>query len=215
MRVARALPLVLVSTALFLVAGAAARQDDAPPRDLWDFTQEEQMQMQMQMLQLAAPGPQHELLAKYAGSFDVEVKVWMAPGAEPMTVGGTAENEMVLDGRFLQSKGESTFMDMPMSSLVMWGYDRRNETVTMVGFDTLGTYYVTAAGPFDEGSRTARLAGEDVDRKLNVVQKFDFVLELVDDDTMKQSLIFKNLTKDGPFKLMESVYRRRKEGAEK
>lgn len=206
-------PVALIAAALLAVGFADPRQDDPPGRRRFvDMSPEEQMQVQMKMLELGQPCDEHELLASYAGTFETHTTLWAVPGTEPMSVEGTAEHEMILGGRFLQQRSSASYpMWGEVESLAMMGFDRRNGEFTTVGFDTLGTYWVSARGKrADDGVLT--MSGTDYDATLNVEQVYDFVVEFVDEDTLRTTLIFHDLFQEGPFKLMEITARRKDAG---
>ena len=193
----------LAATALIAVGAALPRQDDGERKAFKDLSPEEQMAAQMKAMELAVPGPEHALLARYEGSFTQEIKFWRMPGAEPTTITGTVEQEMVLGGRYLLSRGKSSYPGMSdTETLGMWGFDRRHGVYTMVGFDTVGTYYVTAAGPYDKQSRSMTLSGTDEDPTMGQ-QVYDFKMEFIDDDTYRVSIFFHDMFPDGPFKMVQ------------
>ncbi|MGH9760229.1 MAG: DUF1579 family protein, partial [Blastocatellia bacterium] len=99
----------------FLIINALAQQK--PGDDAFKKAAENEMK-------LAQPSDEHKRLAQLAGSWKMEVKIFMAPGGKPMTMAGTAENQMVLGGRFLKCESHGTGA-MPMETLSMIGFDRR------------------------------------------------------------------------------------------
>ena len=147
--------------------------------------------MAAQQLALARPGPEHERLARLAGSWNQSVKMWLTPGAEPLVETATSENTLMLGGRFLSCHSKGKLAGTNVEAVNIYGYDRRREVYTLVGLDTLGTYWVTAEGPYDEQSRTAVMYGEDEDPLAGITQKYDMLLEFVDDDTYVTKVIFK------------------------
>jgi len=160
-------------------------------------------------------GPEHELLAKLAGEWTVQMKMWMAPDAPPLTPTATATNEMVLGGRFLQthSSGEMKFggTSLPVESIGMMGFDRRGGVYTSVGFDTMGTYYVTSAGPRDPETGVITMSGSDHDKRTGVTQTYKFVMRIIDDDHYVIDLYFTNFEMthgQDEFHLVEMSYTR-------
>ena len=153
-------------------------------------------EMQMEMMQLAQPGPEHEVLQKLAGTWKVEAKMWMMPGQDPLVTVIDAQSEMVLGGRFLQTttSGELKVMGMsyPIETIGMMGFDRRNKVFTTVGFDTMGTYYVTAAGPRDAETGAIVMTGSDHDEHFGITQTYRFELRIQDDDHFTIDLYFTN-----------------------
>lgn len=109
----------------------------------------------------AADGPvkEHEVLKALEGAWKIRATVTM-PGAPPFDATGTAENQVVLGGRFVRCQSSTAAGDVLRTQTIeMYGYDRAAGTYTLVGFDTMGTSYVTATGTYDEGERTLRLKG--------------------------------------------------------
>jgi len=144
----------------------------------------------------AKAGPEHELLAELAGEWTIQMKMWMAPGAPPLSHTAQATNEMLLGGRFLQTRtsGEMKFggMSIPVESIGMMGFDRRNGVYTSVGFDTMGTYYVTSSGPLDAETGLITMSGSDHDKQTGITQTYKFVMRVVDEDHYVIDLYFTN-----------------------
>lgn len=164
---------------------------------------------------LAAPGPEHAVLEKLAGDWTCEMKMWMAPGTDPIVSTARSKSELVLGGRFLQtySSGAMEFggTSFSVESLGMMGFDRRNGVFTVVGFDTMGTYYITASGEQDAETGHITLSGSDHDAASGMTQTYEFVYRLIDDDHFRVDLYFTNpeMTHGlDEFKLMEMNYTR-------
>ena len=171
----------------------------------------ERARKQKEIMQATLPGEEHELLARLAGDWNMELKMWMTPETEPMIVSGTSRNEMILGGRFLKSEAAAGSGAHAMESLNLVGFDRRHKKYTTVGFDNFGTYSVSASGSFDEESGKLVLSGTGTDPIGGFDQVYDFVVEFIDDDHYRWSVIFKNkeMTHGQPeFKMVEIVYTR-------
>jgi hypothetical protein len=80
----------------------------------------------------------------------------MDPDAGPMTQTASSTCRRILDGRFLEMVAQGDVMGQTFESMALFGFDRRHEVWTTVGFDTLGTYWVSGAGSRDE-SGTIRM----------------------------------------------------------
>lgn len=145
---------------------------------------------------LAAPGPEHELFAKLAGDWTMTSTMWMTPDATPVVATAAATNELVLGGRFLQTHttGEMKIDEyaIEIESLGMLGFDRRNKAFTTVGFDTMGTYYVTATGQRDAATGVITMEGSDQDQQSGITQTYKFVMRVIDDDHYVVDLYFTN-----------------------
>jgi hypothetical protein len=181
---------------------------------LWsqgDVDTTEQEDMMAEYMKMAQPSEEHKLLESMVGKWELKGKYWEKPGAEPAFVTGKSFNKMVLGGRFLMSEWEQGEGEMQGHGFNIMGFDRRFNRYTLVGFDTWGTYYVTAAGTWDESTNTITMSGEDYDPLGKVTQKYDFIFRFVDDDTHIVELVFKKgpLTGGLPeFKMAESTFAR-------
>ena len=195
------LPALLALAALGLVA-VTARATQDPPEGM-------SPEAMAQAMELAQPGPEHELLAKHAGEWTVEASLAMAPGTEPFTEKGTARMHPILGGRFLQIDVQGAFMGMPFESMTLMGFDRRYGDWTLIGFDTYGTYYVTAKGKRGEDG-VVRMDGRDED--LTGPQLYTFVVEFVSDDELVVSTdftAFAGQTFEEPFRMVSVRYKRK------
>ena len=163
-----------------------------------------------EMMALAQPGPEHKMFENMVGTWEQTVKFWMKPGAEPSEMKGKSVNKMILGGRFLQSDVTGGEGEMKMEGLNIMGYDRRHKKFTTVGFDTWGTYYVTAAGPYYEESKSIVMYGEDEEPTAGITQKYDIIVRFVDDDTYVTEIVFKDeRTPDqSEFKMVEVTNKR-------
>lgn len=195
------LPALLLAALCACAAPPAADPAPAPAQ----LTPEQMAEM----MRLAQPGPEHAELAKFAGEWEGEVSIWMAPGAEPMKQAATASSRVVLDGRFVHMTSHGDFFGQPFEGISMFGFDRRNDVYTVVGFDSLGTYYVTGAGT-RQADGVIRLHGRDVEPLGD--QNYWFEIEWLNDDEFLSSVVFVNqgpTVYDPPFKMVETHYRRK------
>ena len=178
-----------------------------------DVDTTEQEDMMAEYMKLAQPSEEHKLLESMVGKWEQTGKYWEKPGAEPTVATGKSVNKIVLGGRFLMSEWEEGEGEMRGKGLNMIGFDRRFNRYTLVGFDTWGTYYVTAAGTRDETTNTISMSGEEHDPLGKFTQKYDFIFRFVDDDTYIIELVFKKgpLTEGLPeFKMAETTFTRAK-----
>ena len=189
----------LILAAALLVAVPAAAQDAqmTPPSP-------EEMQ---KMMALMGPGPEHKDFETLAGSWNMDITFNM--GGPPMKVSGRAENTLILGGRFLKSetKGHAEAMGIDIESLSIYGFDRRTNEYTVVGYDTMGTYYVTAAGKKAPGASEVVMQGwVEESAPVRGRMDYDMVLRWVDADTYVSEIIFKFPT--GPTTIAEMTFTR-------
>jgi hypothetical protein len=176
-----------------------------------DMNSPQMAEIQTKMMALMGPGPEHEILAKMAGSWEGQLTMFM-PGMSPISTAVSQSSELILGGRFCRGTQTGNMMGMPVESIVMLGYDRRHEVYTLVGFDTMGTYYITANGKYDAASKTIKLSGKDDEPIGGITQVYDIEIQFVDDNTVVTSLTFHCPTygTGGPHKLVETKLTRKK-----
>ena len=163
--------------------------------------------------ELAKPGPEHVKLSSLTGSWDKEIKYFPAPGKPPVIQKGTCENRMILGGRFLVSEAKGTLGTISFENTTIFGFDRRHNEYTAIALDTEGTYFVTAAGAFDEKKQAAVMYGEDQDPVVEHTQKWNFVMTFLGPDKYTLELIFKDKEHAHglpEFKMLEIVHTRKK-----
>lgn len=123
----------------------------------------------------ARPVAEHKRLAQLVGPWKVTTKLWFDPAEEPKTATGKGTGKMILGGRFLQLDTSVKGGGIDSEALTIFGFDRRTSEFTLIGFDTLGTYYITAAGKPDETRNGIVLAGSYLQPPSNTEQKYSFV----------------------------------------
>ena len=158
------------------------------------------------------PGDHHRELALLVGEWTQDVTYYMGT-RKPMRSRGTARNRMILGGRFLVSERTSHVSagevgDVKVEAMSIYGFDGRTSEYTILELDTMGTYWVSAAGapPLDN---TIVMSGETIDSQSSTrgLKKYDMVLRVVDADTYVTEIIFKFPNRP-PTKLVEVVSRR-------
>lgn len=102
----------------------------------------------------ATPGPNHELLSDFVGTWDTKVQVWMGPDADPQESSGKSENRWVLGKRYLHSTYEGDFQGGPFHGIGYTGYDNIEKKFVSVWMDTISTTFMVEKGDYDPSSRT-------------------------------------------------------------
>ena len=152
---------------------------------------------------IGEPTAEHKRLAALEGTWDQEIKIWLAPGKDPMVLKGTAQNKMILGGRFLQTQSEFSGSGLQAEALLIMGYDRRFSQYTLVDFDSAGTFYVTAAGSFDTARNAFVLSGEETQAAGAPGSKYDNIITLLSPDKYRTEIIFKKMAGAEGFKAVE------------
>ncbi|HBS29331.1 MAG TPA: hypothetical protein DEB06_07740 [Phycisphaerales bacterium] len=177
---------VLSVAALACAAGLALARSTPPEKKM---TPEEVAKIAEQMMALAQPGPEHKVLERMAGEWKSRVTVSMMPGQPPDVSEGTSTTRMILGGRFLEIRNAGHLMGQPFEGLTILGFDRRSDLFTVVGYDTVGTYYVTGQGPARPDG-TLVLSGTTHDPRHNHTEKYEFHYAQPDNDHLVWRILF-------------------------
>jgi len=127
--------------------------------------------------QPAKPGPEHELLKKHVGTWDLTMKFG---GMESK---GTVTYKMELGGLWLVSSLECDLGGMKFQGRGMDSYDAGKKKYVGVWFDSMSTHPMLMEGTFDKETKKMTMIGEGpgMDGKL---VKHKIVTEWKDEDTM-------------------------------
>ena len=109
--------------------------------------------MMAAMMKLAAPGPQHATLQAMEGKWKAVVKSYTAPG-EPAASEGVSENRMILGGRYLEQRFQSTMMQQPFEGYGLTGYDNAAQRYVYLWVDNMSTSMMAGTGSLDAGGKT-------------------------------------------------------------
>jgi len=196
--------LIIVVLSILAVAGLVLAQNEMTPEEMAAKAAEYQ--------KLAQPSEAHERLVNLEGEWKQVGRFWAQPGAEDaMGFEGTCTNKMILGGRFLECRSKSGEGMWSSESLTLMGFDNRTQQYTTVGFDTWGTYFITAYGTYDEATGSITFSGSDYDPAAGFTQEFDIVTEIDGADRFVTTLIFRDSVMTagtGEFKMAEVEYTR-------
>lgn len=166
------------------------------------------MQKMMQEYEkMGAPVAEHQKLAKLAGEWINQSKMWMGPGAPPTeTRPGLHTGEMILGGRFLRFTETGDWMGKPMEGWGIMGFNKLRGEYQMMWLDNWGTTMYYAAGTADSSGSVITLAGK-VDDPMTGAKDKDvkYIYRFVTDAT----IIFEMWDSSGPgtfYKSMETTY---------
>jgi hypothetical protein len=165
------------------------------------------------MTEKTRPGAPHRQLAALVGQWTQEITYTMGTST-PLKGSGTATNRMILDGRFLVSERTSetaaggAIGRVKLEAMTIYGFDRRTSEYTILELDTMGTYWVSAAG-VPAPDKSIVMSGEALDDHggSKEMRKFDMVLQVIDQDTYVTKIVFKFPGRP-PTTFVETIYRR-------
>lgn len=135
---------------LSLFAALPVLAQDAPPK----MSPEEAAMMQAYQ-EAGTPGAPHAALAKMAGTYDLSIRSWHAPGAPPTVDTGTATRSMVLGGRVMVEEVQSQMHGQPFTGHGMHGYDNVSGKYWSTWNDSMSTGVMVSEGDCsDDGACT-------------------------------------------------------------
>jgi hypothetical protein len=102
----------------------------------------------------AKPGPEHELLKKMEGSWDIVMK------AGGMEMKGTVSGKMDLGGLWLTTALKCDFGGTPFEGRGMDTYDAAKKKYVSVWIDSMGTQPMIMEGTYDKEKNVLTMAGD-------------------------------------------------------
>lgn len=115
-----------------------------------------QMQADMQAcMAAAAPGKQHEMLARGAGHWSGTSSMWMAPDTQPVTSKVSSNVTTLMDGRFTKCETSGDMPGMgPFQGLGFYGFDNVSQKYVSTWLDNCGTGMMTGDGTMSADGNT-------------------------------------------------------------
>lgn len=135
----------LFVAAVFCAAPVLAQEGGTPP----EMSPEEKAMMEAYQ-KAGTPGPQHQKLAESAGTYDVKVKSWNAPGAPPEESNATATRTVDLGGRIIVERFDGTMMGQPFTGRSTMGFDNVTGKYWATWTDSMSTGMMMSEGTCDE-----------------------------------------------------------------
>jgi hypothetical protein len=163
-------------------------------------------------------GPQHEFLAKMAGEWTVDYKVYFAgPDGPAVETSGTSTIERVLDGRFLLERstaefrmpdGQGGMASMEIDGIGLLGYDRHRKQFTGTWCDSLNTHLLTMSGTISPDGTMLTMYGRMDEPGLGVTGRMvKYVTHVIGDD--ERLFEITDLHAGDDYKVVEITYRRK------
>ena len=196
---------ILVATILVSFTATLAIAADDPKAKA---AAQQQAEMEA-MMKAATPGDAHKKLGAMVGTFNTDVKMWMAPGTPPTGGTGVAENSWALDGRFLEQRFTGTFMGMPFHGIGYTGYDNIKKHYIGSWMDNMTTSMMVSTGTPDATGKSITFTSTMDDPMTGKSSEVKETVTVVDND--HHTLEMWGAGPDGKmFKMMEIAYSRKK-----
>jgi hypothetical protein len=157
---------------------------------------DQEKKMMEVMQKYGTPGKQHEMLKKYVGEWDVELKSF-PPGGQPVMGKGTEKNALIFDGRYVECSFDGAMMGMKFLGFEVIGYDLLKNKYVTFWIDNMGTGFLTTTGTLDAVGKILTETGEYPDPMTDgkTMQKVKNVTTFMDDGKFKFEMFM--VGKDG------------------
>lgn len=132
------------------------------------------------------PGSMHKMIAKSVGNWSGVVTYWIQPGAPPSMSTTEASSQMIMGGRYLQTKYNGTMMGMPFEGMGMIGYDNAKKMFISTWVDIFRTGVLYMEGTWDDQRRSINFTGKVTDPVTGKDQPFRKVFKFIDDNTQEE-----------------------------
>jgi hypothetical protein len=134
------------------------------------------------------PGDIHKMLAASDGTWKEDITMWQMPGAPPTKSVATAENKMILGGRYQQSTTKGTYNGMPFEGISTLGYDNAKKIFVNSWVDNMGTGIMQLQGPWDPATKTVNFKGTTVDPTTGRDMPVRETFTLIDNNTQLMTM---------------------------
>lgn len=134
------------------------------------------------------PGDVHKMMAKWDGTWNGEVTMWMYPGAPEQKSKSTAVNKMVMNGLYQQSTHTGNMMGMPFNGVSTTAYDIHHKEFISTWIDNMGSGIMVLKGPWDEATKTINLKGKMTDPGTKEDVDVRETFKIIDDNTQQMEM---------------------------
>ena len=183
--------------------------DDKKDKDDKPWTVVDTATMRQKMEEYGTPGPMHQLLASWDGTWTGETTMWEYEGGPAMKSSGTAVNKMMF-GKYQQSHHKGTMMGMPFEGESVTAYDNATKQFTSTWIDNWSSGIMTMTGNWDEGTKTLTQTGKYPDifrpgRECTMRQE----LKVIDDKTHHFIMYGPDQKTGKEYKMMEIMMKKK------
>lgn len=211
-------------TAAFILAAcnndkkSDATKEDKAPETATNTTEEKKNEpmampdsatMMKNWQEYMTPSDVHKMMAKWDGTWDGDVTMWMAPGTPEQKSKSTAVNKMIMNGLYQESNHTGDMMGMPFYGKSIVAYDNHRKEFISTWIDNMGSGIMVLKGPWDEATKTITLKGKMVDAGTKMDTDIRETFKIIDENTQEMEMFV--MTPDGKeFKTMNIKYTRKK-----
>lgn len=169
---------------------------------------EEQAAAQQKWMEYMTPSTSHKMMEKNVGEWTTSMQMWESPDAKPTQSEGTCKSEMILGGRYMQSKYSGIVMGMPFEGISTDAYDNAKKVYENTWVDNMGTGIMHAEGKYDEATKAIVYNGTMYDPMQDKDLSYRQTIQTIDDNHMVMEMFYPS--KDGKeYKSMHVEYVRK------
>jgi len=198
MNLRRILPFVVL---LGFVGTPLAAQEEKQ-----EYAAPDMAEMMAAMEKAGAVTDHHRALEKMAGDWDVTMKMWTDPNADPMIVEFTATSEMIFGGRFLVEEVTGDFMGEPFEGYNVTGYNNVTGEYEVIWLDNMSTALLKSTGSMNEAGDEFASWGTMVDPMTGEEVKSRGVIRIMGDEMAAEGFEVRGGVER---KTMEFLYKRK------
>ena len=160
--------------------------------------------MMKNMIEYGTPGPMHQMMASWNGTWTGDMTMWHSDGAAPEKMTGTAVNSMILGGRYQESIHTGNMMGMPFEGRSLLAYDNAQKKFVSTWIDNWGTGFMNMSGTWDEATKSLSMSGTmpDINRpgkECSFKEKFT----IIDENTQHMEMWGPDPNTGKEYKMME------------
>jgi len=154
------------------------------------------------------PGDMHKMMASWDGTWEGDVKMWMAPGQEPTLSKASSINKMILGGRYQESRTTGNFGGMPLEGISTTSYDNWEKKFKNTWIDNFGTGIMYMEGTWNPSTKTIEFKGKSLDPMHGKNVDMRQTIKIIDNDTQLMEM-YTTLDNGSEFKTMEITMKRK------
>lgn len=161
------------------------------------------------MMAYGTPGEPHKMLAKSAGKWTGEMKMWMFEGSPAYTTTVTSVNNMILGDKFLQAKHTGNFDGMPFEGIAVTGYDNASKQYVSSWIDNMSSGFMNMTGDWNEATKSITFTGKQKSMANGLMVTYREVFKFIDDNNQIMEMYGPDPKTGKEYKLMEVTYKRK------
>ncbi|MEP6779209.1 MAG: DUF1579 family protein [Gemmatimonadaceae bacterium] len=108
---------------------------------------------------VVAADPEHDRLTAMVGTWDVEMTLWIRPGAPPLTVKAASIIRSLFDGLFIEERIEGAIGKTAFSTLAWTGYNADSHQYEATRISSTNPNRIAEAGVWNEQAKQFELKG--------------------------------------------------------